>query len=109
MVVAHITSLPTEDKRPGHLGKPCYRFIDWLASQNQSWWQILPINPCDEYGSAYAGISAFAGNEQLIDGSSETIDEKEFKKFLEENGTGWSLFKCVEAGEMVFCGDSYNL
>ena len=85
-VLAHITSLPTEDKRPGHLGKPCYRFIDWLASQNQSWWQILPINPCDEYGSAYAGISAFAGNEQLIDGSSEPIDEKEFKKFLEENG-----------------------
>ena len=79
-VVAHITSVPNEvenestpakgDKvsRPGTLGAPAKRFIDYLAAAGQRYWQVLPVNPTDEFGSPYAGLSAFAGNPMLVEG-----------------------------------------
>ena len=79
-VVAHITSVPNEveddstalvgDKisRPGTLGTPSKRFVDYLAAAGQRYWQVLPVNPTDEFGSPYAGLSAFAGNAALVEG-----------------------------------------
>ena len=29
------------------------RFVDWLAGAGQSWWQVLPLGPPDEFGSPY--------------------------------------------------------
>ena len=65
-VLAHITSLPN-DGRPGTLGAPARRFIDHLAQMGMTYWQVLPVNPCDGYGSPYAGPSAFAGNGALLE------------------------------------------
>lgn len=64
-VVCHITSVPNEGK-PGTLGEPARNFVDWLARAKQRYWQILPVNPTDAFGSPYAGSSVFAGNERLL-------------------------------------------
>ena len=52
----------------GNIGAPARAFIDWLAEAGARCWQMLPVNPTDEYGSPYAGISAFAGNVNLLEG-----------------------------------------
>ena len=69
-VLAHITSLPTPNGKPGTLGEPARAFVDWLAQAGVRYWQVLPINPTDEHGSPYAGISAFAGNTYLLEDAS---------------------------------------
>src|SRR6266496_3274237 len=55
-LLLHPTSLPG-----GRFGEQAYRFVDWLAQAGQSWWQVLPLGPPDEYGSPYRSPSAFAG------------------------------------------------
>lgn len=66
-ILLHITSLPSP-YGIGDLGIGAYRFADFLAEANQSFWQILPINQtCSVYGnSPYSSFSAFAGNTLLI-------------------------------------------
>ncbi len=61
-VVCHITSVPTDTGTPGTLGARSKRFIDHLAAMGMRYWQVLPVNPVDPFGSPYAGPSAFAGN-----------------------------------------------
>lgn len=75
-VLVHITSLPAEkdDESGGKLGPATRRFVDWLEQMGVRYWQVLPVNPTDEYGSPYAGISAFAGNDLLLD-DTEAIGE----------------------------------
>lgn len=70
-VLCHITSVPNGG-RPGTLGAPARRFVDWLASCGQRYWQVLPVNPADEFGSPYAGLAAFAGNVDLLE---KPVDE----------------------------------
>ncbi len=60
-MLLHPTSLPG-----GRLGDEAYRFVDWLAAAGQSWWQVLPLGPPDEYGSPYNSISAFASSAGLL-------------------------------------------
>jgi 4-alpha-glucanotransferase len=54
-VQLHPTSLPG-----GRLGPEAFAFVDWLADAGAAWWQVLPLNPPDEFGSPYASVSAFA-------------------------------------------------
>ena len=35
------------------LDDDAYRFVDWLEAAGQSWWQVLPLGPPDEFGSPY--------------------------------------------------------
>ena len=51
----------------GSLGRGARRFVDFLADSGQRWWQSLPVNPIDAYGSPYAGRSAFAGETLYLD------------------------------------------
>jgi 4-alpha-glucanotransferase len=60
-ILLHPTSLPG-----GRLGEEAYRFVDWLAAAGQSWWQVLPLNPPDAFGSPYASASAFAAWSGLL-------------------------------------------
>jgi 4-alpha-glucanotransferase len=60
-ILLHPTSLPS-----GKLDREAYRFVDWLAAAGQSWWQMLPLGPPDEYGSPYASPSAFAASPALL-------------------------------------------
>ena len=92
-VLAHITSVPNGN-RPGTLGEPAKRFVDYLASCGQHYWQMLPVNPTDEWGSPYAGISAFAGNTSLVEWPegvdddvwlAELAKEKEYKRFCKKH------------------------
>src|ERR1700716_745247 len=54
-VFLHPTSLPD-----GRLGDEAYRFVDWLEAAGQSWWQVLPLGPPDEFGSPDRAAPAFA-------------------------------------------------
>ena len=51
----------------GNLGKEAYRFVDFLASSGQTWWQILPLGPTSYGDSPYQSFSTFAGNPYFID------------------------------------------
>lgn len=73
-VLCHITSLPNT-KGPGTIGKPAYGFVDYLVANGHKYWQILPVNPTDEFGSPYAGASAFAGNINLLDKTVKELKE----------------------------------
>ena len=64
-VLLHITSLPS-DYGIGDLGKEAYSFVDSLANNKISLWQILPTGPTGFGDSPYAARSAFAGNELFI-------------------------------------------
>lgn len=61
-LLLHPTSLPS-----GTLGKDARRLVDFMAEAGLSVWQMLPIGPTHGDGSPYQGLSAHAGNPQLID------------------------------------------
>lgn len=74
-ILLHITSLPSQFGI-GDLGKGAYKFVDFLKDTKQSFWQILPLNPTENFyfNSPYHGTSAFAGNTLFI--SSEILFEE---------------------------------
>lgn len=80
-VLAHLTSLPAgKAKEPaGALGASAFEFVDWIADTGMRYWQVLPVNPTDEFGSPYAGISAFAGNDSLIE-FEHVLDDSQLEK-----------------------------
>ena len=65
-ILLHITSLPGP-YGIGTMGKHAYRFVDFLESAGQSYWQILPLTPTGYGDSPYQSFSACAGNHYLID------------------------------------------
>ena len=71
-VLCHITSLPNGGA-PGNIGAPARRFVDFLERAHQRYWQVLPVNPTDQFSSPYAGISAFAGNVRLLGGADDGL------------------------------------
>ena len=60
-VLLHPTSLPA-----GTLGADAYRFIDFLQQSGFGIWQMLPVNPVDQFGSPYQCTSVHAGNPDLL-------------------------------------------
>jgi 4-alpha-glucanotransferase len=66
-VLLHITSLPGKFGT-GTLGDEAYEFIDLLADNGVTYWQILPTGPVSDSMcySPYSSLSAFAGNELFI-------------------------------------------
>lgn len=105
-VLCHVTSLPNEG-RPGTLGAPARRFVDWLAECGQTYWQVLPVNPADGYGSPYAGLAAFAGNTCLLEKDPEDVlaelkdadDDPDYQAFLEKNKywlTPYATFRAIK-------------
>jgi len=64
-VLMHPTSLAGEFGI-GDLGDQAYRFVDFLISAKQTYWQILPLGPTGYGDSPYQCFSAFAGNTLLI-------------------------------------------
>lgn len=65
-ILLHPTSLPGASGS-GDMGADAYRFIDWLVSAGQTYWQILPLGEIGPGNSPYMSRSAFAGNILLID------------------------------------------
>src|SRR5271156_1129 len=64
-ILLHPTSLPGRFGI-GDLGEEAYRFVDFLAESEQSYWQVLPLGPTGYGNSPYQCFSAFAGNPLLI-------------------------------------------
>lgn len=64
-ILLHPTSLPSRGGI-GDFGPEAYRFVDFLASARQGWWQVLPLGPLGYGNSPYSSTSAFAGNPLLI-------------------------------------------
>ena len=95
-VLCHISSLPNiyTPERLGSLGEPALRFVDRLVKAGIRYWQVLPVNPTDAFGSPYAGLSAFAGNISLmwgVDAEGPTALHADFegspelRRFIEDN------------------------
>lgn len=78
-ILMHISSLPSE-YGIGDLGPHAYKFIDLLAKNNQSFWQILPLNPTEQKydNSPYHSFATFAGNPLFI--SPELLYQEGFLK-----------------------------
>jgi 4-alpha-glucanotransferase len=73
----HPTSLPS-----GTLDRQAYRFVDWLAAAGQSWWQMLPLGPPDEFGSPYRSPSAFAASPALLARPEARVTSRELAAFV---------------------------
>ena len=106
-VLCHITSVPNGGEH-GRLGEPCRRFVDWLAAAGQRYWQVLPVNPADEFGSPYAGLGAFAGNPELLEKPVAELllelrdidDDPDYQRFCAQNDewlTPYATFQAVKA------------
>lgn len=65
-ILMPIFSLPNKSGF-GTLGKEAYEFVDFLVKSKQKYWQILPINDCDEFGSPFSSPGVFSGNPLFID------------------------------------------
>lgn len=65
-ILLPISSLPS-DYGIGTLGAEAFRFIDFLKSAGQKYWQVLPVGPTSYGDSPYQSFSAFAGNPYFID------------------------------------------
>ena len=81
-ILMHITSLPGP-AYIGDIGPAARSFAEFLHRSNQTWWQLLPVQPvgADQGFSPYSSSSAVAGNSLLIspallveDGLLETTD-----------------------------------
>ncbi|MGH2934256.1 MAG: 4-alpha-glucanotransferase [Gaiellaceae bacterium] len=75
-ILLHPTSLPG-----GKLGPEAYRFVDWLAEAGQSWWQMLPLGPPDEFASPYRTTSAFAASPALLAEPDAPVSVEEVEDF----------------------------
>lgn len=64
-ILLHPISLPAP-YGIGDFGGAAYEFVDWLKLAGQSWWQILPLGPPDDYNMPYGARSSWAGNPLLI-------------------------------------------
>lgn len=106
-VLAHITSIPG-----GTLGAPARSFIDWLAKAGVRAWQMLPISPADQFGSPYAGLSAFAGNTLLLDmNEAELIDsligaekQESYQQFVQKEAAWLEPYALFWATKELFGG-----
>src|SRR5579863_9294286 len=94
-VQLHVTSLPG-----GRLGAPALAFVDWLAAAGQSWWQMLPLGPPDEFDSPYRSPSAFAASPALLAKPDARVTAAEVEDFVARHpywtGT-WASFAGEEA------------
>lgn len=94
-ILLHPTSLPS-----GKLDREAYRFVDWLAAAGQSWWQVLPLGPPDEFRSPYRSPSAFAASSQLLARPEARVTAREIEDFVARHPfwTGfWASFAGAEA------------
>jgi 4-alpha-glucanotransferase len=94
-VLLHPTSLPS-----GKLDRDAYRFVDWLEAAGQSWWQVLPLGPSDEFGSPYRSPSAFAASRHLLARPEARVTAGEVEDFVARHPFwtgGWARFAGAEA------------
>ena len=65
-ILLPVSALPSE-YGIGTFGEEAYKFVDFLCSAKQKFWQILPLGHTGYGDSPYQCFSAFAGNPYFID------------------------------------------
>lgn len=94
-ILLPIFSLPSLEAT-GTFGDGAFNFIDFLSKSGCLYWQILPLNPTDEYNSPYASWAMLGRNIDYIDTyvlcKEELLsfpyigkDREEKRKYLREN------------------------
>ena len=94
-IFLHPTSLPG-----GVLDEEAFRFVDWLEAAGQSWWQVLPLGPPDEFRSPYRAASAFAASPQLLADPVARVTATELEDFVARHPYwigDWARFAGPEA------------
>ena len=89
-ILLHPTSLPG-----GRLGRDAFAFVVWLEAAGQSWWQMLPLGPPDEFHSPYRSPSAFAASPGLLADPRARVTRAEVDDFVERHPFwigGWTRF-----------------
>ena len=64
-ILLPISSLPSR-YGIGCFDEAAYKFVDWLQTAGQHYWQILPLVPTSYGDSPYQSFSTFAGNPYFI-------------------------------------------
>ena len=64
-VLMHLSSIPSR-YGIGVMGDETKRFIDKIKDMGFSYWQVLPLNPPDFYGSPYTSDAVFAISHMFI-------------------------------------------
>ena len=99
-VLCHITSLPG-----GTLGRRCaLRFLDFIADAGLSVWQMLPLNPPDQYGSPYHSGSLFALHAALIDPALGLNGPEALRQYAALHSDAYDAFiprLCVLVGRLL--------
>ena len=62
----HVSALPSASGT-GNLGVGSRKWLNFLKSCGQNYWQVLPVGPTGFGNSPYSSLSAFAGNPLLLD------------------------------------------
>lgn len=65
-IILPVFSLPS-NYGIGTFGKEAYKFVDFLKTAQQRFWQILPLGPTSYGDSPYQSFSTYAGNPYFID------------------------------------------
>jgi 4-alpha-glucanotransferase len=94
-IFLHPTSLPG-----GVLDDHAFRFVDWLEAAGQSWWQVLPLGPPDEFRSPYRAASAFAASPLLLAEPAAPVTAAELEDFVARHPYwigDWARFAGTEA------------
>jgi 4-alpha-glucanotransferase len=92
-ILLHPTSLPS-----GKLDREAYRFVDWLAAAGQSWWQVLPLGPPDEFRSPYRSPSAFAASPELLAHPDARVTPGEIEDFVARHPFWTGSWACFADG-----------
>jgi len=95
-ILLHPTSLPS-----GKLDREAYRFVDWLAAAGQSWWQVLPLGPPDEFRSPYRSPSAFAASPQLLAQPEARVTPGEVEDFVARHPFWIGSWACFVGGAAI--------
>src|SRR6266851_2849222 len=91
-ILLHPTSLPN-----GVLDEHAFKFVDWLASAGQRWWQVLPLGPPEGItGSPYMSPSAFAGSPGLLAAPRAHITRSDADTFRTRNA--YCIDDCLAYG-----------
>lgn len=89
-ILMPIASLPSK-YGIGTLGKSAYKFVDFLESAGQRFWQVLPIGQTGYGDSPYQSFSSFAGNPYFVD--LEELMEEGLLKEEDLKGINWGKEK----------------
>ena len=95
-ILCHLTSLPGPGGI-GTLGDSALRFLDFMQRAGLSVWQMLPLNPPDEYGSPYHSESLFALNTALLDPSLRLAGADALRRYVDVYADAYGRFVSDEA------------